>query len=80
MPLDLALSTNTPAAALELRQAQPLGDRRHLAAFLVVRSGVFAAALPFVFTSLDLASFGEALDTVARLRSGVVRELIDMNA
>ncbi|MEP6992029.1 MAG: hypothetical protein ABJA80_13945 [bacterium] len=70
MPLDLALSTNTPTAALELRQAQPLGDQRHVAAFLVVRSGVFAAALPFVFTSRALASFTEALDTVARSRTG----------
>ncbi|MDQ2667264.1 MAG: hypothetical protein M3Z05_14790 [Gemmatimonadota bacterium] len=70
MPLDLALSTNTPTATLELRQAQPLGDGRHHAAFLVVRSGAFAAALPFVFTQDHLATFAESLNALRTTRSG----------
>ncbi|MEO8621743.1 MAG: hypothetical protein ABI625_11810 [bacterium] len=64
MPLDLALSTNTPTATLELRQAQRLGDQGRIAAFLVVRSGAFAAALPFVFTRDALTTFAEALDCI----------------
>jgi hypothetical protein len=70
MPLDIALSTNTPTATIELRQAQPLGDERHHATFLVVRSGAFAAALPFVFARDQLASFAEALDGLFSTRSG----------
>ncbi len=73
MPVDIALSTNSPTATIELRQAQPLGDGRHLAAFLIVRSGAFAAALPFVFASDDLLSFAEALETLSTARSGVAR-------
>ena len=71
MPVDVSLSTNTPTATIELRQAQPLGTEGHLAAFLVVRSGAFAAALPFVFHRDDLTAFAEALDAVAATRSGV---------
>ncbi len=70
MPLDIAFSTNTPTATLELRQAQPLGDGRHHAAFLVVRSGAFAAALPFVFTQDHLASFAESLNSLRTTRFG----------
>lgn len=70
MPLDLALSTNTPTATLELRQAQPLGDGHHHAAFLVVRSGAFAAALPFVFTQDHLDTFAESLNVLRTTRSG----------
>lgn len=36
MSHDLALSTNTPTAMLELQQAQPLGGGGHYAAFLLV--------------------------------------------
>ncbi|MEP7000054.1 MAG: hypothetical protein ABI969_06230 [bacterium] len=64
MPLDLALSTNTPTATLELRQAQRLGRPDCIAAFLVVRSGAFAAALPFVFTRDALMTFAESLDRI----------------
>ena len=70
MPLDIALSANTPTATIELRQAQPLGDGHRHAAFLVVRSGAFAAALPFVFARGQLASFAEALDGLLATRSG----------
>jgi hypothetical protein len=70
MPLDLALSTNTPTATIELRQAQALGEGRHLAAFLIVRSGAFAAALPFVFSHDELVSFSEALRALCATRSG----------
>ena len=71
MPLDIALSTNTPTATIELRQAQILGESRHLAAFLLVRSGAFAAAMPFVFTRDELVSFLEALDALDGARAGV---------
>lgn len=71
MPLDIALSTNTPTATIELRQAQVLGEGRHLAAFLLVRSGAFAAALPFVFSRDELVSFTVALDALYATRSGV---------
>jgi hypothetical protein len=73
MPLDIALSTNTPTATIELRQAQALGDGRHLAAFLLVRSGAFAAALPFVFARDELVSFAEALAALCTTRSGVAQ-------
>lgn len=71
MPLDLALSTNTPTATLELRQAQLLGYQNRIAAFLVVRSGAFAAALPFVFTRDALITFAESLDIIGRRANGV---------
>lgn len=70
MPLDLALSTNTPTATLELRQAQALGDARHHAAFLIVRSGAFAAALPFVFARDALRAFADALENLRAERVG----------
>src|SRR2546430_2369798 len=73
MPVDLALSTNTPTATLELRQLQPLGSGEHLATFLVVRSGAFAAALPFVFTRDALRVFSRDLDTVWRAKTGEAR-------
>jgi hypothetical protein len=70
MPLDIALSTNTPTATIELRQAQTLNEGRHLAAFLLVRSGAFAAALPFVFARDEADSFAQALDALNATRSG----------
>lgn len=73
MPLDIALSTNTPTATIELRQAQAMGDGRHLAAFLLVRSGAFAAALPFVFSHDELVSFAKALGVLYTTRSGVAQ-------
>ena len=73
MPLDITLSSNSPTATIEMRQAQPLGDGHHFATFLIVRSGAFAAALPFVFARDDLRSFAEALDALSSTRSGVAR-------
>jgi hypothetical protein len=73
MPLDIAMSTNTPTATIELRQAQALAEGHHLAAFLLVRSGAFAAALPFVFLHDELVSFAEALDVLDATRSGVAK-------
>jgi hypothetical protein len=70
MPVDLALSTNTPTATIELRQAQALGEGHHLAAFLLVRSGAFAAAMPFVFARDELVAFANALDVLMATRSG----------
>ena len=67
------LSTNTPTATLELRQAQALGEGRHLAAFLLVRSGAFAAALPFVFSHDALGSFAEALGVLCAMRFGAAQ-------
>lgn len=76
MPTDLALSTNTATGALELRQAQPMPDGSGFAAFLVVRSGGFAAALPYFVTTGAWREFASALDRVtagdgkpARLRA-----------
>ena len=73
MPVDISLSSNSPTATIEMRQAQPLGDGHHFAAFLIVRSGAFAAALPFIFARDDLLSFAEALETLSTTRSGVAR-------
>ena len=76
MPTDVALSTNTPTAALELRQAQPMPDGSGYAAFLIVRAGPFAAAVPFLATGDDWRGFARALGRVpsgdgapARLRA-----------
>lgn len=73
MPRDLALSTNTPTATFELQQAQPLGDGRYLAAFLLVRSGAFAAARPYVFSRHDLVAFAEAVTVLLATRAGSAR-------
>lgn len=73
MPVDLALSTNTPTATIELRQAQRLGDNGDHAAFLVVRSGAFAAALPFMFTRDDLLAFDQAIAALREKRIGIAR-------
>ena len=71
MPIDLTLSTNTPTATIELRQAQALNEGRHMAAFLLVRSGAFAAALPFVFARDELVSFATALEGMDAARAGI---------
>jgi len=73
MPVDIALAANTPTAALEFRQAQPLPDGRRLAAFLVVRSGAFAAALPFVVARDALARFNSDLHDMHLTRQGEAR-------
>ena len=70
MPIDVALSTNTPTATIEMRQAQSLAEGHHLAAFLLVRSGAFAAAMPFVFSRDALESFADALEALSATRSG----------
>lgn len=56
MPIQIALANPAPDAALELREVQPTrgGD---FAAFVVVRSGGFAAAVPFFFTRRALLDF-----------------------
>ena len=56
MPIQIALANAAPDATLELREVQPMrgGD---FAAFLLVRSGAFAAALPFFFTRGALHDF-----------------------
>jgi hypothetical protein len=61
MPIQIALANNTPDATLELREAQPMGAG-DFAAFLIVRSGVFAAAMPFLFTKHALQGFVAELD------------------
>jgi hypothetical protein len=73
MPSDLALSTNSPTATFELHQAQPLGDGRYLAAFLLVRSGAFVAACPYVFSHHELVAFTEAVTVLLATRAGHVR-------
>jgi hypothetical protein len=61
MPVDVALATNTPTGALELRQAQPLTNGIVFGAFLVVRSGGLAAGLPYFVTRRALTAFMAAL-------------------
>ena len=75
MPFDLAPACNTPTATLELQQAQPLGDGQYFAAFLIVRAGVFSAALPFVFTKEALDQFEHELEALARDARGEARLL-----
>lgn len=64
MPTDVALSSNSATGAIELRQAQPMPDGSGYAAFLVVRSGGFAAALPYFVTAQAWRDFVRALDDV----------------
>lgn len=71
MPSDLALSTNTPTATFELQQAQPLGDGRFFAAFLLVRSGAFAAARPYVVLRQELLDFAEAVSSLLTTHAGI---------
>lgn len=62
MPIDIALSTNTATGALELRQAQQMPGGAGYAALLIIRSGGFAAAVPFLATTGSWRSFSDALD------------------
>jgi hypothetical protein len=73
MPIDIALATDAPTGTLELRQAQGLRDGNTFGAFLVVRSGGFAAALPFFFSRAALGDFTHALGTLADARVGEAR-------
>jgi hypothetical protein len=65
MPIDITLAANTPTATLELRQAQATSDGAAFAAFLIVRSGGLAAALPFFVTRNALHEFLAALEGLA---------------
>ncbi|MDB4878751.1 MAG: hypothetical protein JWL60_197 [Gemmatimonadetes bacterium] len=71
MPTDLALSTNTSTSALELRQAQAMPDGSGYAAMLIVRSGGFAAAVPYFVDTAAWQRFGEGLAEVAAGGEGV---------
>ena len=62
MPIDIALSTNRPTGALELRQAQPMPGGAGYAALLIVRSGGFAAAVPFLARTSGWRDFLASLD------------------
>lgn len=73
MPTDIALSTNTATGTLELRQAQPMPDGSGYAAFLVVRSGGFAAALPYFVTTDAWRGFVAALAGMCAGAGGVAR-------
>lgn len=66
MPTDILLATNSPTGTLELRQAQRLPDGKLFATFLIVRSGAFAAAVPYFVTRVALAEFVDALDRMRR--------------
>jgi hypothetical protein len=68
--MDIALSTNSPTAALEFRQLQRFGDGSGFATLLVIRSGGFAAALPFHFQPGRLAEFISALESMDRTLKG----------
>lgn len=73
MPTDLALSTNSPTGALELRQVQPMPDGTGYAAFLIVRSGGFAAALPYFMTAEAWREFVHALPGVGAVDGAPAR-------
>ena len=73
MAVDVALSTNSPVATLALKQVQPIPGDRHLAAFLVVRSGTFAAALPFIFERTAGDQFVDAIETLRHAEGGEAR-------
>jgi hypothetical protein len=62
MAIDITLAANTPTATLELRQVQPTPKGAGFAAFVIVRSGGLAAALPYFVTSDALREFVHALD------------------
>ena len=68
--MDIALSSNSPIAALELREIQRYADGSGFATLLVVRSGGFAAALPFYFEPPCLTEFVHALKGMDRSLSG----------
>ena len=69
MPILLALANAAPDATLELREVQPMrgGD---FAAFLVVRSGAFAAAVPFFFTRRAMEHFSHPLVALVATGAG----------
>ena len=71
MPIDIALANGTPTGMLELREAQPLPDGSAFAAFLVVRSGAFAAAMPFFFTDAALVALILELDDLSAGRGAL---------
>jgi hypothetical protein len=68
--MDIALSSNSPTAALELREIQRYADGSGFVTLLVVRSGGFAAALPFHFEPPCLTAFVRALEGMDRSLSG----------
>jgi len=68
--MDIALSSNSSTAALELREIQRYADGSGFVTLLVVRSGGFAAALPFYFELPRLMEFVEALQGMDRTLSG----------
>jgi hypothetical protein len=68
--MDIALSTSSPTATLEFRQLQRFGDGSGFATFLVIRSGAFAAALPFHFEPDRLSEFISALESMDRTLKG----------
>lgn len=73
MPTDIALSTNSPTGALELRQAQPMPDGTGYATLLVVRSGAFAAAIPFFVGTDEWERFVRALPGIAASDAAAAR-------
>ena len=71
MPLDIELGEATPTAALALRQCQPLPGGQQFGAMLVIRSGGFAAALPFF---VERAALGAWCTGIAALERGTAEE------
>jgi hypothetical protein len=63
--VNVALDTNTAVATLELRELQPLSGVGALVCFLVVKSGAFAAAIPFAFAKDSLSHFVSELEMMA---------------
>lgn len=76
---DIALTTNVPAASLEMKQLQPIGDAR-FATLLVVRSGAFAAALPFSFERASLRVFVQDLQEMRTVGTSAALAAVDRSA
>ena len=69
--MDISLTTNVPDASLEFRQVQRFGDNSGVAAFVVIRSGGFAAATTFTFEIPRLKDFLSELDRLNATLSGI---------
>jgi hypothetical protein len=69
--MDIALTTNAPDASLEFRDLQRFNDGSGFAAFVVIRSGAFAAATIFTFELARLNEFLEQLKELNSTLSGV---------
>ena len=69
--MDIALTTNVADASLEFREVQRFADGSGFAAFVVIRSGGFAAATTFTFEIQRLKDFLSELEKLNSTLSGI---------